>query len=360
MNILHTETLKRWGGQQNRVLMESIGLKQRGHRVFIACQEESILAEKAREAGINVYELNFRGKNHFILIPQLIKIIREENIDIVSTHSSVDSWAGGLAAKLSGRRLVRFRHNLYRVGSGPMAKFIYSIPDRIITISNAVTDVLVSCGLKKSGMAVIHSAVDSRIFDQGTEDLRKELGIPEGTLIIGNTSTFTEVKGQEYLLQAFSLIYKKVPCILMFAGSLDEPFKSMYLSHVEDGLRDSVLFLDHRDDIPRVLKTLDVFVFPSVLEGLGTALIEAMAMGRPVAVSDIPTFRDFIKDGTNGLFFKTKDPQDLADKVIALLQNEELRERLGRNAGTTAGEKFTYEKMIDLTEAQYMEVLNAV
>jgi glycosyltransferase involved in cell wall biosynthesis len=360
MNILHTETLKRWGGQQNRVLAESTGLAARGHKVIIACHKGSVLTQKAKQAGIKVYELNMVKQAYLQSIMQLIKIIRMENIDIVSTHSSVDSWAGGLAAKLTGRRLVRFRHNLYSIGSGPLAKFIYSIPDRIITISNAVTDVLVSCGIKRNRMVIIHSAADSRIFDPGAEDLRKELGIPAETLIIGNTSTFTEVKGQEYLLQAFSIIHKKIPCVLMFAGSLEEPFKGMYLSHVEAGLRDKVLFLDHRDDIPRVLKTLDVFVFPSVLEGLGTALIEAMAMGRPAAVSDIPTFRDFIEDGTSGLFFKTKDPQDLAEKVISLLQNKELREKIGRNAGVTAGEKFTYEKMIDLTEAQYMEVLNAV
>ena len=360
MNILHTETLKRWGGQQNRVLAESTGLTKRGHNVIIACHKASILAQKAKQAGIKVYELNMVKQAYPKLVPQLIKIIREENIDIVSTHSSVDSWAGALAAKLSGRRLVRFRHNLYPVGKGPLAKFIYSIPDRIITISNAVTDVLVSCGVHRNRIAIIHSAADSRIFDPAAEDLRKELGIPEGSLIIGNTSTFTEVKGQEYLLEAYSIIYKKVPCALLFAGSLEEPFKSRYLSHVEAGLRDRGLFLDHRDDIPRVLKTLDVFVFPSVLEGLGTALIEAMAMAKSVAVSDIPTFRDFIKDGINGLFFKTKNPQDLAEKVITLLQNKELREQLGRNAGITAREKFTYEKMIDLTEAQYREVLNAV
>jgi glycosyltransferase involved in cell wall biosynthesis len=360
MNILHTETLKRWGGQQNRVLAESTGLSKRGHKVIIACHGESVLADKSRKAGIKVYELNFRGKNYLKLIPQLIKIIREENIDIVSTHSSADSWAGGLAAKLTGRRLVRFRHNLYPVGSGPLAKFIYSIPDRIITISDAVTDVLVSCGVKRSRMVIIHSAIEGRVFDPGTEDLRKELGIPEGTLIIGNTSTFTEVKGQEYLLQAFSIIHKKVPCVLLFAGDLEEPFRSMYLSHVDEGFRDRVLFLGHRDDIPRVLKTIDVFVFPSFLEGLGTALIEAMAMARPVAVSDIPTFKDFINDGTNGLFFKTKNPEDLAEKVIALLQNKELREHLGSNAIATVREKFAVEKMIDVTEAQYKEVLHAV
>ncbi|MBI5407942.1 MAG: glycosyltransferase family 4 protein [Nitrospirae bacterium] len=359
MNILHTETLKRWGGQQNRVLAEAAGLNKRGHHVIIACHKGSILAAKAKQAGVKVYELNMVKQAYLKTIPQLMNIIKQENIDLVSTHSSVDSWAGGLAAKLTGRRLVRFRHNLYPVGRGILAKFIYSIPDRIITISKAVSDVLIQCGLKKERLTVIHSAVNERLFAPEIEDIKKELGIPHDTLIIGNTSTFTEVKGQEYLLQAFNIICNKFPCILLFAGSLEEPFKTQYLSHVDKELRDKVVFLGHRDDIPRILKTLDVFVFPSVLEGLGTALLEAMAAGRPVVVSDIPTFKDFIEDKMNGLYFKAGDAEDLAEKVVALLQDKELRNSLGRNARASVLERFTLEKMLDLTEARYREVLDA-
>ncbi len=360
MNILHTETLKKWGGQQNRVLAESVGLSGRGHNVIIACHRGSVLAEKAKQAGIKVYEMNMVKQAYLKTILQLINIIKRENIDIVSTHSSVDSWAGGLAAKLTGRKLVRFRHNVYPVGSGPLAWFLYSIPDRIITISNAVSNTLAQCGVTRDRLAIIHSSADGLKFDPETSDIRDELGVPAGYPVIGNTSTFSEAKGQEYLLQAFNIIYKEVPCTLLFAGNIEEQFKTKYLSHVDAGLRDKVLFLGHRDDIPRILKTIDVFVFPSVIEGLGTALIEAMAMGRPVAVSDIPTFTDFIEEGTNGLFFKTKNPQDLAEKVVALLQNKGLQEQLGRNAMATVRERFTFEKMIDLTEAKYREVLDAV
>jgi len=81
-------------------------------------------------------------------------------------------------------------------------------------------------------------------------------------------------------------------------------------------------------------------------------------MGRPVAVSDIPTFRDFIEDGTNGLYFKTRDPHDLAEKVITLLQDKKLREHLGRHARETVLERFTNDRMIAQTEDMYREVLN--
>ena len=359
MTILHTETLKRWGGQQNRVLLESIGLQKRGHHVIIACHRGSMLAEKSRDAGIKTYEVNMVKQAHLSTIPGLVSIIKKENIDIVSTHSSVDSWAGGLAAKLSGRRLVRFRHNLYVIGRDPLTKFIYSIPDRIVVISNAVRDVLINCGVRQDRMATITSAVDAGRFDPAVDDIRSELNIPENSAVIGNTSTFTPVKGPEYLLKAFNMIHDRVPCFLLFAGDTDERSKARFLSLVREDLRGKVFFLGHRQDVSNVLKTVDVFVYPSYLEGLGTALLEAMTMGRPVAVSDIPTFKEFVKDGENGLYFKVKDPEDIAAKVVVLLKDRELRQQLGDNAKSTALEKFGIEKMTDLTENLYREVLDS-
>jgi hypothetical protein len=116
MIVLHTETLKRWGGQQNRVLAEAVGLIKRGHKVVIACNRGSVLAKKADAAGIKVYEVNMAKHAHLFTIPTLVRIINKEDIEIVSTHSSVDSWAGGIAARLTGRYLVRFRHNIYPIG----------------------------------------------------------------------------------------------------------------------------------------------------------------------------------------------------------------------------------------------------
>lgn len=359
MVILQTETLRRWGGQQNRLLIESIGFNERGHHTVIACRTGSVLSKKAREAGITVYELNMVKKAHLSNIPKLISIIKKEKVDLVATHSSVDSWAGGLAAKLTGRRLIRMRQNLYPIGRDPLTRFIYSIPDRIVVCSGAVRDVLAECGVKAEKMALIPDSVNVKRFHPGEDDLREELNIPNDVLIIGNTSTFTEVKGQIYLLEAFNTIIKKVPCLLLFAGDLKEPFRSQYLSYVHNEYRDRVIFLGHRDDVPRVLKTIDVFVFPSYLEGLGHSLLEAMAMERPVAVSDIPTFREFIKDGENGTFFRVRNPEDLAEKVVALLNAPDQRTYTGKHARETIQKRFTTEMMMDMMESLYREVIHA-
>ena len=358
MVILHTETLKSWGGQQNRVLMEAAELNKRGHRAVVACNRGSVLANKLKQAGIKVYEENMAKQAHLKTVPSLMKIIKEEKVDIVCTHSSVDSWAGGMAAKLTGRRLVRFRHNLYPIGRDPLTKFIYAIPDRIVAISSAISGVLAGCGVNRSKMTVICSSVNLKKFNPDTKGLREELNIPEHMPVIGNTSTFTELKGQKYLLQAFNSISRKTPCILMFAGRLDERSRGRHLSYVAPEFRDRVIFLGHRDDIPAVLQTIDIFVFPSYLEGLGTALLEAMTMGKTVAVSDIPTFRDFVEEGRDGLFFKVKSPEDISEKVLLLLQDMKLRQELGGNARAAALEKFNVDRMMDVTEKLYREVLH--
>ncbi len=356
MVILHTEDLKNWGGQQNRVLTECIGLDKRGHKMIIACHKGSMLAQKSKMAGIKTYELNMVKQAHLLTIPKLIRIIKEEKVDIVATHSSVDSWAGGIAAKFAGRKLIRFRHNLYPVGRDPLTRLIYFFPDRIIAISEAIRDVLVSSGLKGEDISVVHSAVNIEKFNQETDDLKNELGIPGGTVVIGNTSTFTRVKGQDYLMQAFNIICVDIPCILLFAGRLNESARAKYLSYVNEELRHKVIFLGHREDIPKVLKTIDIFVYPSYLEGLGTALLEAMAMERPVVVSDIPTFRNFIKDGINGIFFKPKDVNELYAKVRLLMKEIKLRKQIGENARATIIERFTIDNMVKNTEAVYMEL----
>ncbi len=359
MVILHTESLKKWGGQQNRVLVEAIGLSKRGHKIIIACHRDSILAHKAKEAGIKTYEVNMVKQAYVQTILKLIGIIKKEKVDIVCTHSSVDSWTGGLAAKLSGRRLVRFRHNLYQIGKDPLTKFIYHIPDTIVCVSDEIKRALGRSGIKNSKLNVIHSSVDINRFDpQVVSGLsRKDFDISD-SMVIGNTSSFTGVKGQDYLLKAFNLVCEKHPSYLVFASRILPPYKEKYLGFIKTDFKNRVIFLGHRDDMPEVLRSIDIFVFPSIIEGLGTSLIEAMAMEKPVVVSNIPTFRDFIVDRINGLFFRAEDQDDLAEKIISLIEDKNLRKHLGMNARYTVIQNFSLDRMIDLNENLYRNVLH--
>lgn len=357
MNILHTETLKKWGGQQNRVLNEMVKFKEIGYKVVLACNVDSVIAQKAKEAGIRIYELEFKKSNYWKTIPALMKIIKNENIHIVCTHSSTDSWAGGIAAKLSGRKLVRFKHNIFPIGKDPLTKFIYHIPDKFIAISEPIRDLMIQYGIKKSKISVIPTSVDISKFDPAlAKNLRNHFQIPDDAMVIGNISGFAKQKAQHILFKAFEILNQKYSCFLLMAGNISERRKQKYLPLVSEKVQNRIIFTGYREDISSILKSIDIYVSSSISEGLSIAVLEAMAMEKAVVVSDIPVFKSYIIEGYNGLLFKSEDFKALADKISILIEDKTLREELGKNARKTILENFTLEKMIKDTERVYKEL----
>ncbi|MEN2986538.1 MAG: glycosyltransferase family 4 protein [Thermodesulfovibrionaceae bacterium] len=359
MNILHTETLKRWGGQQNRVLNEIIRLKEKGYHVVLVCNKNSMIAQKSKIFGIKVYEIDLKKTNYWRTIPKLIDIIKKENINIVSTHSSVDSWAAGIAAKLCGRKFVRFKHNMFPINRSFLTRFIYSLPDKFIAISEPIKDLMIHYGISSAKIEVVPTSVDIERFNPSVvPDLRKHFSVPEDALVIGNISGFTKHKAQHVLFQAFSLVNEKYPCFLLLAGNISEQKKQEYLSFVKRQFQNRVIFTGYREDIPSVLKSIDIYVSSSVSEGLSVAVLEAMAMEKSIVVSDIPAFKTFVKDGFNGLFFKSENSEELKGKILFLIENKKYREEIGRNARQTVLDRFNLNKMIEDTERIYKELIN--
>ncbi|OGW39860.1 MAG: hypothetical protein A2Y97_10310 [Nitrospirae bacterium RBG_13_39_12] len=360
MVILHTETLKKWGGQQNRVLTEAIGLRERGHKLIIACNRKSILTQRAKEAGMKVFEVNMVKQTHLITIPKLVGIIKREKVDIVCTHSSVDSWAGGIAALLTRRRLVRFKHNLYRVKKDFLTRFIYSLPHRFIAVNSSAAEILEETGfIRTEKIKRVYGAVDPEKFNHGNygnedkEGLKNSLGIPPNALIIGNTSGFTEVKGQRYLLEAANKLFKvRDNIFLLLVGRIGQ--KEKVVRQIQTEFRSRVILPGLRTDIPLLLSIMDIFVFPSTVEAFANSLIEAMAMARPVLVSDIASFKEFMKDGVDGVFFKNADSVSLLNKLTDLIGDNEKCKALGETARKNVLERFPLAKMLDETEDLYL------
>lgn len=364
MVILHTETLKKWGGQQNRILTEAIGLSKRGHRVIIACHRDSFLAHKVKEAGIKTYEVNMVKQAYLSTIPKLIQIIKNEKVDLVVTHSSVDSWAGGIAARLTRRKLVRFKHNLYRVKKDPPTRFIYSLPHRFIAVNNTAAEVLKETGyIRPEKITRVYGSIDSEKFNPDKisnidkEALKHSLGIPQNALVIGNTSGFTEVKGQRYLLEAANKVFRdRNNIFLLLVGRIGK--KEKIIGQIQTEFLRRVILPGLRTDIPLLLSIMDIFVFPSTVEAFGNSLIEAMAMAKPVLVSDIPSFREFMTDGVDGIFFKSADSENLLNRLSHLIDNPEKWQILGYNARKTVLGKFLPDRMLDETENIYLDLIN--
>jgi hypothetical protein len=144
INILHTEWSKGWGGQEIRVVAESVAFRGRGYQVTIACQPDSLILPRAQEAGIPVIPLVQTKGLRPAGVLKAMRIIRAHRFDLVHTHSSVDAWNFGLAARFLGVPVVRSRHLSTRISRGPLSYLLYmKLADRVITSGQAIKDVMV-------------------------------------------------------------------------------------------------------------------------------------------------------------------------------------------------------------------------
>ncbi len=356
--VLHTESSTGWGGQENRTLRESIGLKNLGARVIILCQPGSVLGERASACGIKVGFCRMKKSYDLFAVRRIMKLIKAEHVDVINTHSGRDSFLAGVAGRMSSRQpiIVRTRHLALPITS----KTTYSLlPHRVVTVSRCVRRYLISKGISPEKVVAIPTGIDINQFnpDVETNNLRKELGIQRDTPLVGTVAILRIKKGHHILLNAIPLVLKKVPeAVFVFAGNGPQ-HRNLSNKIQELGLSEKVIMLGLRNDIPALLRSIDLFVLPTLQEALGTSFIEAMAMKKPVIGSDIDGVSEVIQDGINGLLVKPEDPVSLADAIVRLLKDRAMAEKMGIKGWENVLENYTTENMCKKMHELYSSLL---
>lgn len=359
MIVLHTESSLGWGGQENRTLNEMLGLRELGHTALVACQPGAKLGLRAREAGFAVFETPMR---HAVDLPAILRLrhfIRASRADIVNTHSSRDTQLAGLAARslslglVRRPRIVRTRHLALPITS----RFTYSVlPDHVVTVSEHVRRYLVSAGVAASGVTAVATGIDLARYAPapGGGTLRAELGLPAGAPLVGTVAILRRKKGHAELLDAIPHVLAHFPhAHFVFAG--DGPQRENIERRIAElGLGASVHLLGLRGDIVNVLQSLDLFVLPTHQEALGTAFVEAGALGLAAVgsrVDGVPeiisvTEGDPLKNGETGKLVPVNDPPALAAAINSLLADPALRARMGEAARRKVAAHFSREAMV--------------
>ncbi len=208
---------------------------------------------------------------------------------------------------------------------------------------------------------MIYNGVDvdkfSEVFSQEQKiGFRKRQGIDKGP-IIGIVARLSSVKGHKYLLLAMEKVCRKLPdASLLVVG--DGPLKKELVNMAQKlACCKKIIFKDGVADTREYLSVMDIFVLPSVQEGLGLCLIEAMAMGKPVVASDVGGIYTVVKDQKTGLLVPPKDPESLAQAILKLVDNPDFSNKMAANARAAAREKFTLKEMADKTIGVYEEVI---
>ncbi|WP_412478607.1 glycosyltransferase [Azonexus sp. IMCC34839] len=358
MRILHTESSKGWGGQENRTLNELITMRARGHELAVLSRPGARIIERAKEAGFQTFAIDMRGAVDLPNILRLRSVIKFFRPDVINTHSGRDTQLAGMAAHMlwNRPRIVRTRHLALPITS----KFTYSIlPDHVVTVSRFVEHFLAASGVPRSKITTVPTGVDFARYDRTSiaGNLRQELGLPTEALLVGTIAILRVKKGHNEILDAVPLILKRFPnAHFIFAG--DGPQTENLKKRIAtEGLGDHVHMLGLRRDVTNILASLDVFVLPTHQEALGTAFIEAGAMSLPVVATNVDGVPEVVQDGVTGLLVPLQNGLAVAEAINRLLADPICRESMGKNAAEFVRRAFSREVMAQGMEQLYMRLL---
>jgi glycosyltransferase involved in cell wall biosynthesis len=301
LTILHTEASTGWGGQEIRIVEESIRIRGKGHRVIIAASQESGVYKKAVEAGINVCPMEFNKKNPLSFL-RMVSLINRERVDVLNTHSSSDSWVATIAAKLSSRKpkVIRTRHLSNPVNRSLLSRLIYDVmPDGVITTGSAIRERMITYNrFNPEKILSIPTGVDLQRFDPSIAGpcIHRE------GFLIGIIGVLRNWKGHTYLLDAVPLLASAMNNLFVYIVGDGPQADNLKKKVAEMNIHDRVIFLGHREDIPEIIASLDVVVHPSYeSEGVPQSILQAMAMEKPVIASDIGAIGEVVIDNKTGL-----------------------------------------------------------
>lgn len=296
---------------------------------------------------------------------KLLPVIKKNNIDILHSNSRTTQVLGSLLSVFTGTPHVSTCHGFFK------KRFFRRIfpcwGAKTIAISEPVKEHLcLDFKVRPENIAVIHNGIDIQRFALQKDVLtvrravnRKIFGLGANDFVVGIIARLSDVKGHAYLIRAMQMVIDKYPqAKLLIVG--DGRMKDELLKLSRNlGIKGSVFFKTEVYDTASVLSSIDIFVMPSLKEGLGLALMEAMAGGLAVVGSNVGGIKSLIQDGYSGLLTEPGNIEQLSKAIIDLLNDAKKREFLGNNARGYITKNFSQEKMVLETEKAYLECLNA-
>lgn len=352
-----------------QALEMSASLASRGHRVTLASLPDSRLLRAAAERGISTLPLPMRGYLHPVLTARLARAIKDRAVDVVHAQHSRDIATVVPAVVASGRRppvILSKRVGSYVSKRDPLHRLTYRRVARVLAVSSVIRkNVIETTPVPPERVMVLHDAVDTHRFNPATVDpdaFRRSLGIASNTIVVGCLGRFSPGKGHEELLHAAAVVrdhHPHVRFVVVGEASFGEEDYARTIRELAARLHlgETVIFAGFRADVPEVMAGFDIFAFPSHAEAFGMALIEAMAMQKAVVASSSDGVLDIVQQGVSGLLVPPKNPLALALAITKLIDNPDLRTRLGQGARERVVGHFDQERQIDALESIYASLL---
>jgi glycosyltransferase involved in cell wall biosynthesis len=347
LSLFQIDAGREWRGGQRQVLFLARSLQAKGRAFRLVCQPGSPLHEKAEAEGLPVLPIRMRSEVDLPAVLKLGRAMRRHGCRLAHFHDAHAVSVGKAAAALA-KVPIRIVSRRVDFPVKSRRKYVKGV-DAVIAISDEVKRVLVKGGVPARLVEVVPSGVDFAPLREAADRgfLRRELRFRPDDFLVGIVAQLEDHKGHRYLIEATRLIKKETPrikLIVVGSGSLEMELTRQ----VQDlGVEDLVFFLGFRDDVPRILASLDLFVLSSHLEGLGSSIMDAMAARLPVVATRAGGIPEVVIHRETGLLVPARSPAALAEAVLKLYHDRKLAAALGERGFRLVHEKFSAEAMAD-------------
>ncbi len=362
MNILFINSIQMWGGGEVWLMDIMHGLQSHGHSVFLLCRPNTELAQNAKTNGFDVITMRIGGDFDPFVIWKTRTVMKEKKIDVICTNMDKELRFGGIAAKLAGvKGIVPSREIDYPLKNTLRYRFAYNILATKIAVNSIATQntVLQSAPwFKKEKIKIIYKGISLEPYDVlPASNIRSEFNLSPDTRLVTFVGQLDERKGLYDLLEAWKSIhsqYKEV--VLALAGK--GPMQNYIEQFIKDNsLQSSVCMLGFRTDIPSILLQSSMLVLPSLWEGFGYVLVEAMAARMPTVATRTSSIPEIVEHEKSGLLVPPRNAMQLAEAISSLLSDPEKAKKMGNYGRTLVEQKFTIGTMIDEFEKLFQSTL---
>jgi len=311
------------------------------------------IAEELQDEGISVKSLNIVRFKNPINVFKLALQLKKEKVDILHMHGFYSSLIGISAALLSriNVRIIHIHTSYYNLDTIHtfLNKWINIFASKIVYVSESSFYSFIEAGYQKNNSMVIYNGVDFQ---------RKNTPVSSATdrrIIIIVASLFAH-KGHKFLLSAISTLVGQYPDLQLWIvgqGPLENDLKEQTQALK---IGDHITFWGERTDVFDLLKQSQIFILPSLREGMPISLLEAMSMGKAIVASDVGGVSELIEDGVSGFLIPAKNSDAMAEKISLLLGSEKIQKEMGQEARRRFEEKFTSKRMVDKFENLYRKL----
>lgn len=357
MRVLQVDTERGWRGGQRQTLLVARGLAHAGHRCIVAARADEPLAERAAAAGLAVVPVRPRSELALGSALRLRRLIRREGIDIVHAQAAHALSLAALATLGTDARVVVTRHLAKRLRNNAATRWKYARAAAILAVSDAAADALVASGIPRGRVEVVHGGVElERLVTPAPRERLAALGIPAGVPLAAMVGALVPQKDPLTFVRATAAARRIVPGLHALVVG-DGGLRTNVESEVHAlGLHEVVHFAGFRTDVDELLAAADLVVLSSRFEGLPLVIMDAFALGVPVAATAGEGIPELVDDGETGLLAPVGDHEALGTAMARLLRDRALRARVV-DAARTRVRDFSIERTVARTIAAYERVL---